>query len=424
MKNLLKKLPSEMQELIFLAGNIAFSKKMSVYLIGGFVRDLILGVKNLDLDIAVEGDGILFAEELAGRLNAAVVRHKRFGTAVITPGHHLKIDVATARKETYSQPAVLPLVEFGSLRDDLRRRDFTINAMAVNITAGEYFGELLDFFHGRKDLSSGQVRILHDLSFVDDPTRILRAVRFEKRYDFRLEKQTLKHLKEAVRKKMLEKVQPQRLREEMILILKEEDPVKQLKRIKQLSGFGFMNPRLSFSRDTQNLLNRVGKEINWFEKLHSSRRKLDKWLIYFMALIDSLNIKDTRLLCAKFVFRKGEEKRIFSVKQISPASIRSLSSDNIKPSRIFSLLQPLSYEAVIFMKAKYKNRVFRKHIEDFLEIYTDMRVHTSGDELHGMGLPPGPHYQRIFSKVLKAKLDGRIKSKEQEIELIEKLIKQ
>lgn len=440
MKKYLEALPKELYDLIQLAADIASLRRMRAYPVGGFVRDLILARQNFDLDIVVEGDGITFAEDFAGRLSGRLIRHRQFGTATVMPGHHLnpvraygsvsgksevsngvKVDVATARKESYPQPASLPVVEFGILKDDLKRRDFTINAMAVEISEHS-FGRLIDFFNGRKDLEAKKIRILHDLSFIDDPTRILRAIRFEKRFDFKIEPDTLKLLKAAVKKKMLEKVQPQRLRDELILLLKEPEPIKQVRRTQELVGFNFINRKLSASARILKLISAVGTEINWFNQVHHRRRKLDTWLIYFMALIDSLDLEASKLLCSRLVFRKGEEKRILSLKKAGAKLSKELSRKDILPSEIYDLLTPLSYEVILLIKAKYRKPEIKKHIENYLEVLSDIRINISGHDLHRLGIAPGPHYQKIFSKVLKARLNGLVLTKEEEISMIEKLI--
>ncbi len=422
MKNYLNKLPKGIQELIHLCGAIASSKGMPVYLIGGFVRDLLLAVKNFDLDMAVEGDGIAFAEEFSAKLNAKLIRHRRFGTAAVILTPNLKIDIATARREIYPEAAKLPVVEFGTLKDDLKRRDFTINAMAIDITESN-FGGLIDFFEGKKDLTDKKIRILHELSFIDDPTRILRAIRFERRYDFKIETKTLRLLKDAVKKRMLEKVEPQRLREELILILKEDSPVKQITRMQQLTGFDFFSRGLTGSRIDCGLLNSVAQELVWFKKEHFPRRKLDIWLIYFMALIDRISFKEAKKACNKFVFRKGEEKRILSYKKIGDKFVKKICKKGIKPFEVFDLLEPLSYEVILLIKAKYRNPVITRRIKDFLEIYNDIRVCISGHHLHGLGVVPGPHYKKIFNWVLKAKINGVVKTEEEELCLIKKYIK-
>ncbi|MDD5595678.1 MAG: hypothetical protein PHY94_05485, partial [Candidatus Omnitrophica bacterium] len=211
MRKYLEQLPKEIKDLLRLIGKTSGKLKMPAYLVGGFVRDLVLGVNNFDLDIAIEGEGIVFAEDLSKELGGKLTLHRRFRTATLAPSHKLKIDIATARREIYPQAASLPEVRPGCLKDDLFRRDFTINAMAVSIS-GEDYGKLIDIFGGRNDLREKKIRILHDLSFIDDPTRILRAIRFQERFAFKIEPQTLKLLKAACRNKMLESVEPQRLR--------------------------------------------------------------------------------------------------------------------------------------------------------------------------------------------------------------------
>ncbi len=421
MKKYIKKLPKEIQDAIYLASDVALKDNMPIYLVGGFVRDLILGVKNLDLDIVVEGDGIKFAEDFANTLKIKLIRHRRFGTATVVLSHDLKIDIATSRKEIYPYPGSLPVVSSGSLRDDLARRDFTINAMAISITK-DGFGKFIDFFKGADDLVNKKIRVLHRLSFIDDPTRILRAIRFEKRYNFRIESETLSYIREAIRLRMLDRVQPQRLNDELVLILKEEQPLKQIKRIQRLVGLDFIKPHLSLSKSNWILLRSIDRQIKWFKRVYPRRRRLDAWIIYFMGLIDSLNLNETEKFCSKFGFCKGDGKRIINCKKISRRLISQLRQRNLRPSRIFHLFEPLSYEVIIFIKSKYPSHNIQKHIEDFLEIYNGMRIQICGDDLQRLGVAPGPFYQKIFSRVLKAKFEGRVKTKEEELDLIRKFI--
>jgi tRNA nucleotidyltransferase (CCA-adding enzyme) len=422
MEKYLKRLPQEIQRLIEIASDVAFRLKMPLYLVGGFVRDLILGVKNLDLDFVVEADGIKFAQILTRRLKARMISHKRFGTATIILEHRNKIDIASARSEVYPKPASLPVVSFGNIKDDLKRRDFTINAMAINLSS-KNFGKLIDFFDGQSDLRHKRIRILHNLSFIDDPTRILRAIRFKTRYNFHIESRTLCCLKEAVKLKMLQKVEPQRLRDDLILILKEKNPIKEIKCIQKLTGFNFIEPHLYVSNKTYNFLNSMEKQILWFEKNYPQRRNLDTWLIYFVGLIDSLKIKYTENLLDRLALRKGEKKRILSFKKINLKHIRPLCRLKTTPAKIFNLLEPLSYEVILMLKTKYKNKNLQRHIEDFFEIYNGMRLSIRGEDLKRLGIAPGPYYKKIFTKVLQAKLNGEIKTRDQEIALINKYIK-
>ena len=422
MKKYLGKLPQGIRDLISLSGELAYSDNMSFYLIGGFVRDLILGVKNLDLDMVVEGDGIKFAEALSARLNVGLVRHKRFGTATVIVDKHLKVDIATARREYYPEPAHLPEVTCGILKDDLFRRDFTINAMAVSINRKD-FGRFIDCFGGKKDLVNKKIRVLHDLSFIDDPTRILRAIRFEQRYNFKIEPKTLKLLRQADKSKMLQRVQPQRLRDELILILKEENPLKQLTRIEKLIGFDFISRGLSLSKNTCVFMKSIANQIDWFRKSYPKRRQLDSWLIYFIGLIGAQNTDVIKSVCRKFAFRKGEEKRILAYKKIGHDFIKELSRNTIKPSKIFSLLEPLSYEVIILIRAKSKDKALQRHIDNFFRVYNGARLYISGEDLREIGLAPGPHYQKILQRTLNAKLDGLVETKNEELGLIRRIVR-
>ena len=422
MKEYLKKLSKEIKDLICLTGYIADKNNMRVYLVGGFVRDLILEVDNFDLDIVIKGDGIKFAEKLSAHLGAKLIRHKRFGTATITVKPHLKLDIASARSETYPRPASLPVVKLGTLKDDLFRRDFTVNAMAISINHSD-FGTLVDYFSGKSDLSAGKIRVLHDLSFIDDPTRILRGIRFEQRYDFKIEPHTLNLLKDAVKQKIVEKVNPQRTRDELILMFKEEDPAKEIKRLNKLVGFDFISSKISVSLRTYNLLDFVQKEIGWFKEAYPRHRRLDIWLIYFMALIDKLSVIEAQGLCKKFALNKGEQIRIISFKNIEAKLSLSLNKKGLLSSEIFYMLEPLSYEVIILLLAKYKTSNLLKNIKVFFDVLNGMRILTSGHDLRRLGVAPGPGYQKLFTEVLEAKLDGKVSTKAQELKLIRKLIK-
>jgi tRNA nucleotidyltransferase (CCA-adding enzyme) len=355
------------------------------------------------------------------KLKAKILIHHRFGTATLSFGK-LKVDVASARKETYSHPGQLPEVSFSSLADDLKRRDFTINAMAVNIS-GKGKRQLIDPFAGKNDLASGRIRVLHDLSFQDDPTRIFRAVRFEQRYGFRIEPHTLKLLKSALDSGFPGLISPQRKRHEFILIFKEAEPFRIARRLKGLGIMGSFCPELRRAPIDRSLFLSLARQVYWFNRQYPCRRKLDTWLIYLMALADKLTSAQAAKISGRLSLHKGEEKRILSVKSFGKNKLQSLSSSRISPSRIFALLEPLSYEAIIFIRAKYASLTLREHIADFLEIYNGMRVGVSGEVLRKLGLSPGPAYQAIFSRVLNAKLNGLVKGRREELALIRRLAK-
>ncbi|MBC7190641.1 CBS domain-containing protein, partial [Candidatus Aerophobetes bacterium] len=231
LKSLLeKKVPSRIMDILVKAGEVAKKMGFSVFIVGGFVRDLLLGNENLDIDLSVEGEGVLFARELAEKLNATLSLHPEFGTATLELEEGFRLDIATTRREFYPHPGKLPVVEKASLRDDLFRRDFTVNAMAISLNPSD-FGRLIDYFGGRKDLEERKVRVLHSGSFKDDPTRIFRAVRFEKRYGFFIEKNTENLIRQALRDNAFSPVSGKRIKEELVQILEEDRPDEMLERM-------------------------------------------------------------------------------------------------------------------------------------------------------------------------------------------------
>lgn len=223
------RIPKEVLGLLKSIGKIADKDKMRAYAVGGFVRDLLLDKKNLDLDIVAEGDAIMLAKKIAKIFKVRPAVHKQFGTATLKMSS-LRIDFATCRKEVYKRPAAYPKVAPGSIKDDLFRRDFTINAMAMSLNRGS-FGRLLDFYGGLKDLNEKMIRVLHNASFSDDPSRCLRAIRFEQRYNFNIETDTEKMMHKAISEGMLCLLNKGRLKKELLLMVQEEKPLSCIKRL-------------------------------------------------------------------------------------------------------------------------------------------------------------------------------------------------
>jgi len=421
MKKYFNKLSPELRKIISQAARVSRETRLPAYLVGGCLRDLILGVRNFDLDITVESDGIFFAQNLAKKLKAELIIHERFRTATLVLPGHLKVDIATTRQEEYPSPAALPVVRPGSLKEDLRRRDFTINAMALSLTADKE-QELIDLFGAQADLAKGRIRILHELSFRDDPTRILRAVRFCQRFNFMIEPKTQRLLKEAINDGLLAKVNPHRMRDELILMLKEQDPFGPIKKLSDLGGLSFISVRLKIGKLTQSLFKSIAREIAGFVKRYPARRPLDSWLLYFAALLEGLTLPEIRTIIFRLGLRKGEEKRLVSYYQQRKKLILSLSKKQLPPEKIYSLLEPLSYEAIILLSATCQNKNFKKYLADFYGIYNGIRLGIRGNDLGSLGILPGPEYQKIFAKVLTAKLNGLVKNRQTEMALIRKLI--
>lgn len=429
-----KALPKKLLKIIRSIGAEGDASEVKVFLIGGFVRDLLLKEKNYDLDIAVEGDAIRFGRRLAEKMGGTLVVHRKFGTATLVkewpeglgpslhPGNKFKIDIATARKEVYERPAALPKVEFSSLREDLYRRDFTINAMAVNINKKE-FGLFIDFFGGKKDLENGCIRILHDKSFMDDPTRIFRAVRFEQRFGFTIEKHTEYLITHAVRQEMFRRTENQRIRDELILMLKEERPEKAVFRMDELHELHFIHPGLVLKRSQRTVFSDLKKHIKWYESLVSGKKKLDTWLMNFIMLTDKLTAEQVEEVLEKFVFTRKEKTRLRSYKEKASKLIRKLSyADRLAPSEIYDLLEGLSHEVILCIMTKTVSVRARRRIKEFLGKYSGVKLRIGGGDLKRAGIPPGPRYRKILREILREKLDKKLSQKKDEVKLVRELV--
>lgn len=415
----LKKLSSQFKNILKTSSAIANSSGFNIYLVGGVVRDLILKRKVFDLDIVVEGNAIVFAKKLAECLKSDFRRHHSFGTATINIDGH-KIDFVTARTEKYSHQGALPKVSPASLDKDLLRRDFTINTMAISLNKADY-GKLIDLCNGLGDLKKGLIRVLHSESFHDDPTRILRAIRFEQRFSFKIEPGTFKLIKEALGKPSLELVGPHRLRDEITLILKEAKPSRYIKRIKELVGFSFIDKTIKLDKPSFQLFVRIEESVLYYEKRFKKHRKLEVWLLYLAAILIKLSPSRLKKFFHDFGFRKGERDVVSSiVKSIN--KIKRLGK-HTKASNIYRILEPYSFESILFFYAYYQKRSLRKNIERFLDKLVDIRLKIKGRDLKKMDLKPHVLYSKILKKALYSKIDKGLKSKHQEAEEIRRIFK-
>ncbi|MEI8355695.1 MAG: CBS domain-containing protein, partial [Deltaproteobacteria bacterium] len=281
---------------------------LSVYAVGGFVRDLILGMKNSDLDVTVEGDGIRFAEAFAGSHNCRVKSHQKFGTAVIIFPDGLKVDVASTRLEYYESPGDLPIVERSSLKMDLYRRDFIINTLAIRLNKTG-FGLLTDYFGALADLREKTIRVLHNLSFVEDPTRVFRALRFEQRLDFHIAAHTEKLIKNAVKMNFLSKLGGKRLLTEIIYILREKEPIKALERMASLGLLKFIHPELVLTAGTRALQEEAQKVFSWFELLFLDHPH-EKWVVFFLTLCAELTDEQFWLTCTRLTVTEHYKEKL------------------------------------------------------------------------------------------------------------------
>lgn len=410
-------LPKRLLELLKQIGEIADRKKYQAYVVGGFVRDLLLGVENLDIDIVIEGSGIDFAHILAKKLGAAVKTHEQFGTAIVTLPDDFKIDIATARKEFYEFPAALPKVESSSIKEDLYRRDFTINAMAIKLNADE-FGRLLDYFNGWKALKQKKVKVLYNLSFVEDPTRIFRAIRFEQRYNFKIDRDTDKFIRSAINHDLFTKLTDERLREEIILLLGEDNPWLATKRLDHFDLLRYIHPQIKVSKKTENMFRSMEDNLFLFT-LPLADRPIDKWLVYFLILINDLSLDETREVISRFKFMKEEALVMIKAKSHVPEILEQISAKvNLAPLVMYEYFVSTPVEVLLYQMARTGSALFRKRTADFLNKLSKVKLAITGDDLQKMGYTPGPQYRDILKDVLRARLEGTVKTREQEIQFV------
>lgn len=392
-------LPRDLLQLVKNAARLARQLGYSTYLVGGFVRDLIIGEANLDIDIVVEGDAIHLAQRLADQYGGRVHTHTRFGTAKwIVEDDPYHLDFATARTEFYEYPSALPDVERSSIKLDLHRRDFTINAMALCLDP-ERYGALLDPYGGELDLQRGIVRVLHNLSFIEDPTRILRAVRFEQRFGFMIEARTVQLIDDS--RNLLEKISGQRLRHELDLIFNETAPERALARLQQLG-----------------VLEKIQTSLKADEWLAEKFRRLREAytptpMLYLGVLAYRLRTSEARALSKRLKLTNGETEILVQVVTLRLLE-RQLNSANLVPSRVVELLERFDDAALAVFAIASDSVEASTYVDRYREEWRSIQAELKGNDLKALGLPPGPRYKEILRSLRAQRLDGNLVSRDDE----------
>ena len=397
-----QRLSSEPLDLIRTAGELARELGLGLYLVGGVVRDLLLGRATFDLDLVVEGDAPRLANLLAERRGGQVVIHRRFGTAKLRC-QDLSIDLATARAETYAHPGALPTVSPGSINDDLLRRDFTINAMAIHLDP-DNFGKLVDPFGGEKDLEHKLIRILHEKSFVDDATRMLRAIRYEQRFDFQLETTAEQLLRRDL--SLLHTVSGDRVRHELELILKEEQPEKPLQRAGELGLLQEIHPSL--------------KGDGWLKEKFPQARSVahpPPLGLYFSLLVYHLSQKEGEDFIARLRIPGATARAIRDSLRLKE-NLLPLTSPDLSPSATYRLLQDYSPTSILACAIASDSSLLHQRLHLYLNKLRYIKTSLNGKALQQLGIPPGPRLGEILRLLHKAKLDQKVKTREEEMELV------
>jgi tRNA nucleotidyltransferase (CCA-adding enzyme) len=417
------RLPGSVIALLEQAGHLGQQLGFKVYAVGGFVRDILIARPNLDIDLVVEGDGIQFARELAALRQGRVKEHLKFKTAVVVFPDGQRIDVATARLEYYEYPTALPTVELSSIKMDLYRRDFTVNALALQLNPGE-FGQLMDFFGAQRDIKEKIIRVLHSLSFVEDPTRILRAIRFEQRFNFRIDGQTHRLIKNAVQLKLFHKLSGTRLTHELQLILSEDNVLECLNRLHELKLLAAIHPLLALDGERLRVLSEVHKVHTWYKLLYLEP-KANAWRLFMLGLTMGLERDQLELVCQRLRFSERELRDFLSLRdQLGEALARLMvwQEGQSALSEIYFTLLPLPVEGVLFLMARSRREAIRKNISLFLTRLRTQELFIDGGDLKSLGLQSGPAFAHILGKVRAALVDGEALTREKQLELAKNLV--
>ncbi len=417
-----ERLPQEAISLLREIGELAAQKGMDAYVVGGFVRDLLLGTPTLDIDVVVEGDGIALAKELAKLWGAGLTVHERFLTATLHWEHQLKppstrlhpctpsrlnaytpkrlhactltrLDIATARKERYPKPAMLPEVEPATILDDLWRRDFSVNAMAIRISPDK-FGELVDPIGGQRDLRLRVIRVLHEKSFVDDPTRIFRALRYEQRFGFKIERKTLQLICQARDESLLTKLSRDRIKHELWRILQERNPTKPIKRLKQLGILSLVAPELKVTKKRLEWMERANNWLYWLVENFPNKPLEQEWTLLLTLLPDE---ESTVSFCQRY--QLGEREKESGITLLKATKQRTPK----RPSGWVRWLNPLPLETALALAAKRTN-VDDPNWQRYFSEWRWVRPDITGDDLKARGIS-GRAIAIGLQAALEAKLD-------------------
>lgn len=432
-------------------GDQAAQQEYVAYLVGGVVRDSHMHkLSGLDVDADVDivfdctqasGDAckgvIALAHDLQGRYGGRLTTHQSFRTATWSldgatqatlateldlPVHELpdSIDLITAREEWYPEPASLPTIQPSHIQDDLARRDFTINTLALSLHP-DYRGQLLEYHNGLADLEAGLIRTLHDNSFIDDPTRIFRAVRYEQRFNFQLETETLQQLKSALERLMLDHLTPARMRHEFERIFGEEQPEKSLRRLAELDSLASIDPNLAVDEQTVEEFTHLRAQLLEPSAFRASLLGLPISYLYWATWVYHFDSHTRSALQTRLIWPK-EGQRLADGLASLYQSKESLSQPDLRPSQIVDLLERID-DGVYSLAALLwsDNALLIDRFTNYLHNWQHVRSHLRGNDLRDLGIPSGPIYAQILRDLRNARLDGELTSREDELAWVQAL---
>lgn len=411
-KETMERLPDNVIKIFRKMGNICQDNNSKIYLIGGMVRDLLLGRENNDLDFVVEGNLKVLLPVLGQKLDGEWNYNEEFQTGNISLHSGYNLDLATSRKEHYSHSGALPEVEEADIFEDLFRRDYTVNALALMINPGDW-GQLLDFFKGRRDLKKKLLRVLHKFSFLDDPTRIIRGIRLALKLEFDFEKETTNLMKEALQMGDYSRMSTTRVFQEFKILLKEYpgSPERFFEILKKIPVFKLI--KYDFEIDKQ-VLKRWQKLEYYLDYFRERNYNIKEWLLRLVVLIDKLP-KQIVENCSL-----TETEKNFLIGNLETNLSGQL--DTSDPLKIVQILENLSPEELIFYLTKTEDCAAEKVIKKYIENYAEIEPEINGYDLQELGIKPGPRIRKILNKVYREKLKGNLENRRQELKFVRDLI--
>jgi tRNA nucleotidyltransferase (CCA-adding enzyme) len=435
---LAQKLPARVWSILTQAGKHADTLGLKLYLVGGAVRDVLLDhpTDNIDLDVVVELGNLETVEVPTDATSSSMAVHLaeqlkqdypetrlevygRYQTATLLWPDRLMLDIATARTEFYAYPAANPEVESSSIRQDLYRRDFTINAMAICLNGPEK-GVLLDFFGGLEDLEKKQVRILHANSFIEDPTRIFRAVRFATRLQFELEPQTESLILYALQSGFHDGVGGDRLKTEVRYILESDHWLPALKHLDVLGALRCIHPKLEGITQSFAFIRQLSRMNRWWailkQQIPESNRLQHPWLLRLELILSTLSLRES-LQVAGQLNLSGESfdrlEQLFALEEKLEQALKV----NAKASVVYGHLEAISYELLLLLVAR-ASLPLRRVIHQYLKVWKEMAPLLTGNDLKNLGLKPGPAFKNILATLREKQLDGELENQDDAIAFV------
>lgn len=426
-------IPKEIIDILKDCGTIASDMGYKAFAVGGFARDLMLNRGNpnknraFDIDIVIEGDGIKFAKKWAKKNRYKIKTHEKFRSAIViipTPFNdeqNLKVDIATARLEYYKKPGALPTIEPSSLKLDLFRRDFTINTLALSINP-ENFGTLIDHFGALKDIKEKSINILHNLSFLEDPTRALRAVRFSARFGFNIGKHTSKLIKNTVRKELHGATSGARIGDELKNIFSEKRPLQCLKKAHEFKIISLIDNNLVWDRAREKTFTSAVDICKWYKLLYTEK-PINSNIVLLLALTETLTMKDLLALTKRLSFSSSLIKKVIKNRSSAIRVLENLTKGKYKKtSTKYFALKGLETELILYIMAKAKNDKIKKTLSNYITFLRLTKTIVTGKDLKKLGLKQGKKMGKLLELILTARLDNKLITKDDELTYAKKQI--